>query len=207
MLTFHLSQNPRMVWDRRDLKPIQFQPSCHVQGHLPPDQADQSPISLALYTSRDEASKTSLGKFETVPGLLCLLMTNMLTLKSKRIQLSHTLSNQTMNSNFLKPFQRESWNYCSRGNFTSYIWSLSNTSSKMSGLLILCLRAIVLFLEEILRPRYISYNVDGICKTSCPWFLVFSMVIYALTSLKCPVEVLLSSWQFSWVMPGDCGPK
>lgn len=43
------SQNPRMVWVRRGLKHPLIPVPCCTQGHLPPDQAAQSPIQTGPF--------------------------------------------------------------------------------------------------------------------------------------------------------------
>lgn len=59
---FWSSQNHRMVWTGENLKDHPVPAPHHRQGHLPQEQVAESPSNLALNTSRDWASITSLGK-------------------------------------------------------------------------------------------------------------------------------------------------
>jgi len=53
---------------------IQFQHSCHRQGHLPLDQVAQSPVQPALNTAREGAATASLGNL--CQGLTTLIVKN-----------------------------------------------------------------------------------------------------------------------------------
>jgi len=54
------------------LKIIWFQPPCHRQGHLPPDQVDHSPVQPGLeHFSREGAATASLGNlFQSLTTLI-----------------------------------------------------------------------------------------------------------------------------------------
>jgi len=56
------------------LKIIWFQPRCHGQGHLPPDQIAQSSIQPGLDTAREGAATASLGNLGQ--GLTTLMVKN-----------------------------------------------------------------------------------------------------------------------------------
>jgi len=66
-----LSDTYRMVWTRRDLEDHLVQPLSHGQGHLPPDQAAQSPIQPGLEHCQGGSSHNFSGQLCLIPTCPC----------------------------------------------------------------------------------------------------------------------------------------